>query len=60
MINLIFSCPKCGGKGKTIRRQCHVCHGKKIVKGMEELTVYIEKGMSNGQEIVKIKIKKEI
>ena len=54
MINLIFSCPKCGGKGKTIRRQCHVCHGKKIVKGMEELTVYIEKGMSNGQEIVKI------
>jgi hypothetical protein len=29
-----------------------VCQGKKIVKGMEEMTVYIEKGMKNGHEIV--------
>jgi DnaJ-class molecular chaperone len=35
-----------------IRTQCHVCSGKKIVKGMEELTIYVEKGMSGGQEIV--------
>ena len=36
-----------------IRKQCHVCHGKKIVKGMEEMTVYIEKGMNHGNEIVR-------
>jgi DnaJ-class molecular chaperone len=35
-----------------IKTQCNVCSGKKIIKGMEELTVYIEKGMSSGQEIV--------
>jgi hypothetical protein len=26
--------------------------GNKIVKGMEEMTVYVEKGMPNGYEIV--------
>jgi DnaJ-class molecular chaperone len=36
-----------------IKKQCHVCQGKKIVKGMEELTIYIEKGMPNNHEIVK-------
>jgi len=35
-----------------IKKACHVCQGKKIVKGMDELTVYIEKGMLNGHEIV--------
>jgi DnaJ-class molecular chaperone len=35
-----------------IKRQCHQCHGNKIVKNLEELTVYIEKGMPNGHEIV--------
>lgn len=45
-------CPKCNGKGKMVNKTCHVCQGKKIVKGMEELTIYIEKGMSNGSEIV--------
>jgi DnaJ-related protein SCJ1 len=51
-ININLSCPKCRGKGKNIRRECHVCHGNKIVRGMEELTIYIEKGMPNGHEIV--------
>lgn len=37
-----------------IKKQCHECHGKKIVKGMEEMTVYIEKGMKHGYEIVQI------
>jgi len=35
-----------------INKQCHVCQGKKIVKGLEELTLYIEKGMPNAHEIV--------
>lgn len=45
-------CPKCNGKGKMVKKNCHVCQAKKIVKGLEELTVYIEKGMQNGHEIV--------
>ena len=35
-----------------IKKQCHVCLGKKIVRGLDELTLYIEKGMPNGYEIV--------
>ena len=44
-------CPKCGGKGKTIKKVCHECHGHKIVKTLEEMTLYIEKGMETGNEI---------
>ncbi len=44
-------CPKCGGKGKIIKKVCTECHGEKIVKTLEEMTLYIEKGMENGAEI---------
>ena len=44
-------CPKCGGRGKTIKKKCHVCNGEKIVKSLEEMTLYIEKGMRSGMEI---------
>ena len=44
-------CPKCGGKGKIIKKKCHECHGNKIVKTLEEMTLYIEKGMTDGSEI---------
>jgi len=50
---LFRSCPKCNGKGKIIKKKCHVCMGNKIVKGIEEMTVYIEKGMPNSYEIVR-------
>lgn len=45
-------CPVCNGKGKIIKRQCNHCKGKKIVPGMEEVHIHIEKGMKNGDEIV--------
>ena len=47
-------CPSCGGKGTTIKKHCHVCHGDKIIPTIEELTVFVEKGMKNGQEIVSL------
>jgi DnaJ-class molecular chaperone len=53
ILNVTISCPKCNGKGKIIKKKCHVCMGNKIVKGIEEMTVYIEKGMPNGYEIVR-------
>jgi hypothetical protein len=34
-----------------------MCTGKKIVRGLDELTLYIEKGMPNGHEIVEILLK---
>lgn len=46
------NCPKCGGKGKMVKKECHICKGNKIMKGLEELSVFIEKGMENGAEIV--------
>jgi DnaJ-class molecular chaperone len=49
---IYYRCPKCGGKGKVTAKVCHECKGDKIVKGLEELSVYIEKGMNNGHEIV--------
>ena len=53
LIILNFSCPKCSGKGKIVKKKCHVCMGNKIVKGIEEMTIYVEKGMPDGYEIVK-------
>lgn len=47
-------CPKCGGKGKTIRRSCHVCSGNKIVPNIEDMSIYVEKGMTDGQDIVSL------
>lgn len=45
-------CTSCGGKGRVINKTCHVCNGDKIIPSIESLSVYIEKGMKNGQEIV--------
>jgi hypothetical protein len=25
-------CPHCGGKGKSIKKRCHVCHGHKVTR----------------------------
>lgn len=45
-------CPVCQGKGKIVKRECNHCKGKKIVPGVEEMHIHIEKGMKNGGEIV--------
>jgi len=46
------TCEKCQGKGKIIKGHCPFCQGKKISTGEETLTVVIERGMPNGEEIV--------
>lgn len=45
-------CSSCNGQGKVIKKECHVCHSQKIIQSIENLSVYVEKGMKNGQEIV--------
>lgn len=45
------TCTVCGGKGKIVKRTCNHCGGKKVVAGMENVSVFVEKGMNDGQEI---------
>ncbi|RCH83072.1 DnaJ- protein scj1, partial [Rhizopus stolonifer] len=45
-------CHACGGKGKTIEHACPHCAGKKVRRGNENYSLYIEKGMMDGQQIV--------
>lgn len=47
-------CPKCNGQGKTISKSCNVCNKNKIILSIEEMSVFVEKGMSDGQEIVRL------
>jgi DnaJ-related protein SCJ1 len=44
-------CEHCGGKGRIIKHECPVCHGKKLVNGKKTLDVYIEAGMAEGTKI---------
>lgn len=44
-------CEKCGGKGKTVSSPCPTCKGDKVIHGTDEVTVIVERGMADGQEI---------
>ncbi|OZJ04624.1 hypothetical protein BZG36_02062 [Bifiguratus adelaidae] len=46
------TCDACGGKGKVIKHQCSVCKGKKVRRGNEQLTLVVEKGMSDGHHVI--------
>ena len=39
------TCERCYGKGKIIKKKCHVCSGDKIIPGADKISVYIEKGI---------------
>ncbi|KAF9973604.1 DnaJ- protein scj1 [Actinomortierella ambigua] len=45
-------CDRCGGKGTVIRHQCDICHGTKVQRGTEQLTIVVEQGMADGTKIV--------
>ena len=44
-------CDACGGTGKTVTEKCHHCKGRKVETGQELLSVWIEKGMTDGSTI---------
>lgn len=46
------TCDECGGKGKTIKAHCPICHGTKVQRGSEQLTIVIEPGLADGSTIV--------
>merc|ERR1712228_1071040 len=46
------TCPVCGGKGVQFKHKCRHCHGHGARQGTTSIDIEIEKGMSDGQEIV--------
>ena len=48
------ACPHCNGQGKKLHSTCHVCRGDKQVRTVDELTVFVEKGIPDGHEYVRI------
>lgn len=46
------TCDVCGGTGKIVKEKCPICKGDKVVTGMSELDVYVERGMPDGHKIV--------
>ncbi len=45
------TCKTCGGEGKTIKKACHKCKGKKVVNNKVDLTINIPAGIISGSEI---------
>lgn len=46
-----MQCDVCGGKGKTIKHKCGVCHGQRVVKNVVTHTLNVEKGMPRGGRV---------
>ena len=44
-------CPKCGGKGKTIKTPCNTCKGKGKVRRTQKIKVKIPAGVDEGQSV---------
>eukprot|EP00051_Salpingoeca_urceolata_P029304 m.489533 g.489533 ORF g.489533 m.489533 type:complete len:378 (+) comp26837_c0_seq1:158-1291(+) len=45
-------CERCGGKGKIVKTKCPQCQGTKVIHGTDDITVTIEKGMSDQEEVL--------
>jgi len=46
------TCDRCGGKGRIVTSTCTHCHGTKIDTAEQLISIFIEKGMPDGYEIV--------
>lgn len=44
------TCPDCGGQGEFVTKTCHVCHGDKLSDSIDELRVYVERGIPDGHQ----------
>lgn len=47
-------CPECGGEGSSIngKDKCKTCHGKKVRREREQMSVTIKPGMDHGQKVI--------
>lgn len=46
------ACNRCGGRGHVTAQNCPHCQGRKVVNDQKTLTVDIERGMRDGDEVV--------
>lgn len=44
-------CPHCSGKGKSIKKKCHVCRGHKVTRADQLISVDIEVGIPENHEL---------
>ena len=47
-----MQCNDCSGRGQRIKHVCPACHGHRIVDGVAELTLPIDRGMPEGAEVL--------
>ncbi|KAJ1339559.1 hypothetical protein BSLG_005806 [Batrachochytrium salamandrivorans] len=53
VVDRVFEfCNVCNGRGKIVKSKCPVCDGLKVKRGSSQITVQVEKGMANDQELV--------
>ena len=45
------ACPRCQGKGKTVKNACPNCHGSGYERKKVDLDIHIPAGIANGQQI---------
>jgi DnaJ-related protein SCJ1 len=45
-------CDVCHGTGKVVSEKCPICRGEKVVTGISEKDVYVERGMPDGHQIL--------
>jgi len=46
------TCDRCGGKGRIVTSTCSHCSGTKVDTAEQLITIFIERGMPDGHEIV--------
>ncbi|KAF2670997.1 molecular chaperone [Microthyrium microscopicum] len=46
-----MQCPKCKGKGHTVRHVCPVCQGNRVTREKEEYKLVVERGLPRGMRI---------
>lgn len=44
-------CPECGGEGTRPEKPCNVCKGEGVIKGEEDIKIFIPAGIDNNQVI---------
>lgn len=44
-------CPKCNGKGKTVKKACHVCNGNGTTRVKEDLNIRLYPGINSEEQI---------
>ncbi|MDR2586440.1 MAG: molecular chaperone DnaJ [Prevotellaceae bacterium] len=44
-------CHACGGEGTIVSKPCPKCHGEGVVKGSEEITFQVPKGVAEGMQL---------